>query len=140
MSNLDLSADIIDVRDIIERIEELRSERDDYADDEDRDSGNGPQRWAEENREDADELGALESIMEDLAGYGGDEQWEGDWYPITLIDDSYFTEYCQQMVEDIGDLPSPIPYYIEIDWEATARNIRMDYSSTEINGRTYWYR
>ena len=26
------------------------------------------------------------------------------------------------------------------DWEATARNVRIDYTSVDIDGRTYWYR
>lgn len=29
---------------------------------------------------------------------------------------------------------------IAIDWEATAENLRMDYSSVEIDGHTYWFR
>jgi hypothetical protein len=44
------------------------------------------------------------------------------------------------MLEDCGDIPKGIPSYIEIDWEATASNIRVDYSSVEIDDVTYWYR
>lgn len=125
MSNLDLSADVIDVRDIIERVEELENE---VADTE-------AQEWA--NR---DEYAELTAILEELCGYGGDEQWRGDWYPVTLIAESYFTEYCQELVSDIGDMPRNIPDYIEIDWEATARNLKVDYSEVEVNGFTYFYR
>lgn len=118
---LDLTADIIDIRDIIERIEELETQ----------------EVFNDAHKE---ELRHLYAIIEDLKGNGGDEQWRGDWYPVTLIADGYFTEYAQELVSDIGDLPRDIPTYIEIDWEATARNIRMDYTSVEVDGFTYYYR
>jgi hypothetical protein len=126
-TSLDLTADIIDVRDIIARIEELELEVE----------ANG-------EGEHIAEWKALTAIMDDLKGSGGDEQWRGDWYPVTLIRDHYFTDYCRELVQDIGDLPKDIPAYIAIDWDATADNLRVDYSSVEIacNDRwvTYWYR
>lgn len=132
---LDLTADYIDVRDIIARVEELREERD--ASELDPKEYGGPNDdWQEERTE----LAALESILDDLRGCGGDEQWEGDWYPVTLIRDSYFVDAMQELVQDIGDLPRDIPAYLEIDWEKTAGNLRADYSSVEIDGETYWYR
>ena len=119
MSNLDLTADIIDVRDIIACIE--------YFDDEENDEN--------------EELNNLLSIMTELESVGGgDEQWRGDWYPLTLIADSYFTDYARELLEDCGDLPKELPHYIEIDWDATARNIRVDYTPVTINGATYWTR
>jgi hypothetical protein len=123
-TQLDLTADIIDLRDIIARVEELDPEYSDIklTDDE------------------AKELAELQAILDDLKGYGGDEQWRGDWYPVTLICDSYFTDYAREMLHDCGDIPRDIPHYIEIDWDATARNIRVDYTPTEIDGVTYWYR
>jgi hypothetical protein len=130
-TTLDLTADIIDVRDIIERVEDLES---DVAD------GYTFEQWAVENEPQAQELALLRAILEDLKGYGGDEQWEGDWYPVTLIRDSYFTDYAQELLEDCGDIPKNLPPYVHIDWEATARDIRVDYSATEIDGVTYWYR
>ena len=44
------------------------------------------------------------------------------------------------MLTDIGDLPPNVPWYIEIDWEKTAENIKVDYRDIEINGETYWFR
>lgn len=64
----------------------------------------------------------------------------GDWYPVGFIRDSYFTEAMKELVEDIGDLPKNAPAYLVIDWEATADNLRVDYSSVEIDGAIYWYR
>lgn len=118
-------ADIIDLRDVIARVEELRElETDEES------------RTIEENAE----LEALENLLSDLCGYGGDEQWEGDWYPVTLIARSYFVDYCEELVKDIGDLPRNIPSYLAIDWQATADNLEQDYSSVDFDGDEYLYR
>ncbi len=120
MKSLDLTADIIDVRDIIERYEELENQEDSLPD--------------------AEERTLLASILDNLKGCGCDEQWRGDWYPITLIADSYFVDYCIELVTDIGDLPKNIPNYLAIDWKATADNIQSDYNYIDIDDITYWSR
>jgi hypothetical protein len=127
-TQLDLTADVIDVRDIIARVEELAEELTTYT------------ATAAAHPELAAEHAALCAILRELKGYSGDEQWDGDWYPITLICDSHFTDYAIELLEDCGDLPRNLPHYIAIDWEATARNIRVDYTAIEIDGQTYWYR
>ncbi len=119
-TDLDLNADTIDVRDIISRFEELRSSLPTSGD--------------------LEEFEQLTNILEELKGQGGDEQWQGDWYPITLISEVYFVEYAQELCQDIGAIPDDFPSYIEIDWEVTARNIQMDYSEVEIDGMTYYFR
>lgn len=93
-----------------------------------------------EDESEHDEYVQLQGLLDELKGYGGDEQWRGDWYPITLIRDSHFTDAMQELCEDIGDFPDGIPSYYVIDWEATASNLRVDYSSVEFDGVTYWYR
>ncbi len=45
-----------------------------------------------------------------------------------------------KLLEDIGDLPSDLPSYIEIDWDKTADNLRVDYSEVEYQGTTYLVR
>ena len=115
--------DYLDVRDIIARVETLESERDDDAE-----------------SFDAAELAALAAILDDMKGYGGDEQWRGNWYPVTLIRDSCFTEYAEELVTDCGYISKDFPHWIAIDWDATARAVQQDYTSTEIDGVTYWYR
>lgn len=130
-SKIDLTADVIDLRDLIERVEELEGL---LGNEEGTDEG-----WQGTDAE-WDELAALQVILSELKGYGGDEQWRGDWYPVTLIRESYFTEYCQDLCADIGAVPRDLPAYIEIDWEATARNLMVDYSTVEIDGVTYFYR
>jgi len=125
---IDLSADIIDTRDIIARVEELENERDAIGEDDPRDAD-----LACEHCE-------LAAILDTLKGNGGDEQWRGDWYPITLINDLYFTEYARELLEDCGTIPRDLPSWVKIDWEATADNIKTDYTCTDIAGVTYWYR
>ena len=126
-TELDLSADTIDVREIISRFEELESQSHEWKDDE-----SDADAWHE--------LNTLKAILEELKGQGGDEQWQGDWYPVTLISEIYFVEYAQELCEECGDISENFPSYIVIDWEMTARNIQMDYSSVEIDGLTYYFR
>ena len=114
---LDLTAEIIDVRQLMEVFETLEA------------SGDDPEI-----------AHTLELILADLCGNGGDERWRGEWYPVTLIADHYFTDYAREMLEDCDVIPSDLPSWVEIDWEATARNVRIDYTCTEIDGSTYWYR
>ena len=132
MTDLDLSDDVIDVRDIIARVEELEDLQPETPDD--CLPGEG-----EEREENAAELAKLLAILADLADNGDDENWRGDWYPVTLISDSYFEDYARELVEDCYSLDG-IPPFVEVDWKATARNVRMDYKSTEIDGAAYWYR
>lgn len=123
--------DIIDVRDIIERIEELESDIEDLRESEQM----SDQAAADEADE---ELQSLLSIMEDLKGNGGDEQWRGDWYPVTLIRESYFEEYMDEMVADCYEVPKNLPSFMTITLDYVA--LQMDYTSTEIDGVTYLYR
>lgn len=122
-TELDLTADVIDVRDIIARVEELEPQVDTIGE------GEHIAEW-----------NMLTRILYELKGYGGDERWRGDWYPVTLIEDAYFVEYVQDLLADCGELPCDLPHYIAIDWRTTARNIRTDYSSVDVDGLTYWYR
>jgi antirestriction protein len=129
---MNLYDDVIDVRDIIERLEELESDIDFQC----TASVYGLGKEAELKAE----LKTLVSIMDEMQGYGGDEQWRGDWYPLTLIRESHFTDYVQEMLEDCGEIPKDLPHYIHIDWQATARDVQVDYTPIEVDGATYFYR
>lgn len=59
---------------------------------------------------------------------------------MTLIHDSYFVEYCEELCKEICDIPQDLPGYLVIDWEATADNLRVDYTSVEFDGVTYCVR
>lgn len=133
MGNIENSADIIDVRDIIARVEELRDELPQSA----HDVMPGTSDEIEELQQ---ELDSLESLLSELRGNGGDEQWEGSWYPVTLIRDSYFENAMDEMLEDCGYLQpyADRPCFINITIDYSA--LQMDYSSVEFEGVTYWYR
>lgn len=161
MTDISTSDDMIDVRDVIARFEELESAREDLdnartdaaTDLELAKQGDGDatgeltsaldattETLAEFDRDDGEEFRLLGALLENLKGYGGDEQWRGDWYPITLIAEAYFTEYCRDLVSDIGGLPRDIPGYLVIDWEATADNLRTDYASVDFGRSSFLYR
>lgn len=131
----DNSADTLDIRDLIERIEELRSERDNHNEDEE------SILWSHVYEDEAEELAALESFVEEMKGYGGDHQWEGDWYPVTLIRESYWRDYVQEFAEDIGAIKPDMGWpYNHIDWSAAADELLMDYGQADYDGVTYYYR
>ena len=134
--------DMIDIRDVIARFEELESARAGYVlGAPDGTETPDPDGWTAEYPDDADELETLESLLSDLKGYGGDEQWRGDWYPIVLIRDSYFRDYAEQLADDIGAINSEATWPNNcVDWQRAARELQTDYSTVEFGGFTYWYR
>lgn len=157
MTDISNSNDTIDIRDLIKRFEELEGEleklQDAFKDAEEREPEEGEdleelmeakkeaaEALADFDSDEGDEYKTLKELLEELAGAGGDEKWRGDWYPGSLIRDSYFEDAMRELLVDIGDLPKNIPDYIEIDWEKTVRNLQGDYSSVEYDGVTYWYR
>lgn len=121
-TQINIGDDIIDVRDVIERVEELRD-------------------LEERDEMEAEELRTLTGLLDELKGYGGDEQWEGDWYPLTMIHDSYFEEYARELADDIGAIDRNASWPLNnIDWKAAADDLRIDYAEVHVNGETYWYR
>lgn len=147
--------DIIDSSDVIARIDELESElealneaveeaatalADADAEVDDMETLNGEYEDAQQalkdwNDEEGIELENLRALAEEAEGYSDD--WR---HGATLVRDSYFSEYAQELVQDIGDMPNGIPSYIVIDWEATADNIKADYTSVDFDGVEYWVR
>lgn len=153
MADVSNRDDVIDSRDVIARIEELQDEREALSEalDEADEAASACEAGAETpelnaltkaqtalddwNEENADELKALEDLASQAEGYSDD--WT---YGATLIRDSYFTDYAQELCADIGDIPRDLPGYIVIDWQATADNLKADYTSVEFDGVTYWVR
>lgn len=127
MTTLDLTADIIDIRDITERYEELEAI---YGECPDNPAG-----------DDAEEFAQLSAILEELKGNHGDEQWRGDWYPLILIHDgSAFEEYMDELLEGCGDIPEldKLPSYVRITIDYD--QLKWDYTTIEIDGEDYLYR
>lgn len=113
---------LIDVRDVIASVESLTADDADQA----------------LSEEDKLYLIELEKLLMELKGNGGDEQYEGDWYPLTLIRDDYFEEAMDDMVADCYVLPKDLPSWMTITYDYDA--LKQDYSSVEFDGATYWYR
>lgn len=112
------SEDVIDSRDVIDRIAWLESERD-YD----------PEGWTADLQE---ELLNLHRLAEQ------GEHDVSDWkYGEALIRYSYFTAYCRELIEDCGYISKDFPDWIEIDWNATARNMRQDYVELTFDGVVY---
>jgi len=76
--------------------------------------------------------------IEDQTGYKFEELVENE---PTMINDSYFVEYAQELAEDIGTINeyNSWPCYC-IDWERAARELKMDYASVQVQDETYWFR
>ena len=154
MSNLYISNsdDVIDSRDIISRIGELESDLEALqeavkdAESEANDYTNCEQEVAREALQtaqeefetwsDAEELRILKALQEEA------EDCAGDWhYGATLIRDSYFTEYAQQLAEDIGEISRSCHWPNTcIDWEQAANELKNDYSCIDFDGVEYWVR
>lgn len=133
--------DIIDSRDIIERIEELTEHFEELSGKDVGDFGSFD-KWVENlesileyEEPDLEELVNLIKLAQEAEGYCPD--WS---YGATLIHEKYFTEYCMDLLLDIGDLPREIPHYIVIDEEATAENLKVDYTELDFNGEVYYIR
>lgn len=124
---VDLRADIISVRDIMDRIDAIEASGDD-------------QYLTDTDPETLGELRTLRMILDDLQGNGGDEQWRGEWYPAHLISDEYFPTYVRELLQDCGVIPSDLPFYVAIDWNKTAANVSVDYTTTTVRGIEYLYR
>jgi hypothetical protein len=142
MSYIDTNADTINASDLTDRVEELEETQPDMTVD-----INGHDvytadyvAWALANADAVKELAELRALLDDLRGNGGDHQWRGDWYPGYLVRDSYFVDYARETVQDCGYVPEGLPDWVVVDWDATADNVRFDYTSADIDGVTYWFR
>ncbi len=121
---------VLDSRDIIARIEHLSALRQP-----------GPVDLGDEdNGTDQDtlfqELAALEALQDEAEGYS--PGWQ---YGATLIRDSHFTTYAQELAEDIGAINPNFAWpTCHIDWEAAADALKMDYTEVKFAGVAYWVR
>lgn len=128
------SDDIIDSRDVINRIEELEEARNDFVED---DGGLlAGDRWREAEPDDYNELISLRALAEEAEPYCPD--WE---YGEALIRDSYFQEYAEQLADDIGAIDADAGWPVRcIDWAQAAAELQVDYTPVEFDGVTYWVR
>lgn len=126
ISNTD---DVIDSRDIIERIKHLE-ERESIT--EAGEAVHSDDTLTEDERAELDALRKLESEA------NGSPDWK---YGEALIRDSYFTEYAQQLAEDCDMVPRDLKWPCNcIDWEKAASELQYDYYTVDFDGVTYWIR
>jgi hypothetical protein len=122
--------DMIDSRDVIERIAYLEDLPTETTADEDT---NADDLITEEEQAELTKLRALAEEGESL------EDWP---HGATLIRDSYFKTYAEELAEETSetnDLVTQWPYR-HIDWESAARELRMDYTTITFDGIDYWVR
>lgn len=112
--------DVIDSRDVIARIEELERMRDEAPLDD----------------TEVDEYRALKKLE---SACEGEDEWT---HGLTLIRDTYFAKYAEQLADDIGLVrPSNQKWpYNHIDWEAAAEELKDDYTAYDFDGVTYYAR
>ncbi len=160
MTDVSSSDDIIDSRDVIERIKELESEKEDLEGNieslreelhdarlahGDSDEGLPVIEEIESRLSDAedalgnfehDELKALQDLESEADGYT-------DWkHGATLIRDSHFEDYARELAEELhGDAIGRASWPFDcIDWKQAATDLQMDYTSVEFDSVTYWVR
>jgi hypothetical protein len=170
--------DVIDSRDIIERIEELEGEQTDHLDNiatvffevgsdfyaadilkgllspdeitnllgDIHEAGemSGPQvaeaikaiqEWEDWETDNAHELDTLRELADEASS---SPDWE---YGETLIRDSYFTDYAQELAEDCGLVNHESEWPARcIDWDQAADELKQDYFSVDFDGVEYWIR
>lgn len=138
------SDDVIDSRDVIERISELESELTDAYEGEGNSDTIKFDDWLKEADENdthtlqdaAHEFIVLRAVADEAEGYASD--WK---HGEAMIRDSYFTEYAQQLADDIGAVSKDQTWPNNfIDWEAAADALKQDYTSVDFDGVEYWVR
>ena len=122
MSNqIDNTRDTINSREIIDRIEELEG-------------------IEEPDNEEAQELAILLKVQEQAEDCA-------DWrYGETLINESYFTDYIEDLIKDCYELPKEFesgnwPWrHMTLDYEAAADEAEYDYTRIDFDGVDYLIR
>ena len=139
---IDYSDNMLDTRDLDERLDYLTGIKDVRADwmDAKREAmsdaeideleNNEPEEFTDEMEK---ELAELEEAKSEIS------EWRDGK---ALIKDSHWVDFCREFVTDIGDLPSNLPIYIadNIDWEGVADDLSNDYGTIDIMGNTFYYR
>ena len=139
---IDYSSDVLDSRELDDRLEYLTSIKDVRAD------------WMESKREamSDEEIDELENnepeefddaMKEELESLEEAKNYISEWRDgNTLINMEHWAQYCKELVRDMDVLPKELPSYIEnnIDWKGVADDLSNDYSTIDIMGNTFYYR
>ena len=132
--------DVIDSRDVISRIDDLREELESAHSiqvGEDGDDANEDfDEWLE--RASANANHAYHNEASELVGLenlASEAEDCGDWkFGATLVHEDYFTEYTEQMIKDCYSMPKEFesgnwPFrHMTIDYDAAADELKSDYT------------
>lgn len=90
------------------------------------------QSWAEQHEDSRTTIEEIDYLEIGICH----SEWD---YGLTLIPDDEFEDYVKELITDCGYISNDLPSWIEIDWETTAENVKIDYSEVEFRGKTYHY-
>ena len=85
--------------------------------------------WKEDFEDELKEIEEIDDVENELGS-----EFE---YGVTLVDVDDFTDYCEELMEEFGYINKDFPSWIEIDWEATANNVKVDYMEVIYQGNSY---
>lgn len=135
--NISNCENMLDGREVVARLEELEGEKADLTTDleaasaaERTQAASDLASWMEDNEEELDALSAFVDYNRELWRHGE-----------TLIREDYFEDYAQELAEDIGAIGKDMPWPCTcIDWEQAAQELKQDYTESEFDGTTYYWR
>lgn len=85
----------------------------------------------------SDELGSLETLRDEIGERRGKISDEGG----PFIHENDFEDYARELAEDIGAIDPNAGWPLGcIDWDKAADELKMDYTSVDWEGVTYYYR
>lgn len=146
-----MSKDILNSRNLEERLNELQLEFTNYLNEMEDDEKSlilssfdltsdkmTEEDWREawEGTSDGEEWKNIDSLKDEIDS----AQWENG---IRLIRDGYFEQFAEDEADNMGYFSgvssSDWPFSC-IDWRRAARELRSDYRQVNFDGETYWYR
>ena len=132
--------DIIDSRDVINRIEELEAEREALVEEAMAMLGQGHRgafadlnEW-DEGCDEGFDFRRLKALAEEGEGCA-------DWpHGETLIRESHFEHYARELADELGSTVNSEWPSCHIDWEAAADALQQDYTTIDFDGVDYFVR
>ena len=87
--------------------------------------------WKQDWQDEINQITCIDEVEDEIGS-------EFD-FGVTLIAEDDFTDYVEDLLKGCGYISDDFPIWIELDWEATAENVKQDYSELEYEGETYFY-
>ncbi len=145
MAGVSSSDDFIDARDVTMEADQLESEIEDKK--EEITLKTQEIENADEEDDQADLQSELDDLADDLTELESDAESiialrdELDLYPEpTLINESHWTAYVEQLAEDIDGIDTSAWPFNCIDWDQAAEQLSMDFSIITFEGTDFYIR